>query len=470
MMIATMHTWVDSWSAGAIAMDVMLAGQGPKAGLEIRRRRRYASLLAAARRTPFYRERFARHGERLEDQPPIDKSTLMGSFEDMLTVPSLNLPMLREFIRDPANIGRFVQGRYMVWESSGSSGVPGIFVQDLQAMAVYDALELLRRPQAPGMQRWLDPMRSSGRIAFVGAVGGHFASTVSIERLRHQSPVLADRLRCFSFLEPADQLARALEAWGPDAIATYPTQAALLADQADSGRLNLGLREIWTGGEGLSEPLRQRLQRSFGASVHGNYGASEFLALAGECEQGHLHLNADWAILESVDEHGRPVPEGEVGASVLLTNLANLAQPLIRYDLGDRVCMTSRCACGSPLPVVEVQGRVDDLLRVADTHGQLHRLSPLALSTVLEDDAGTFDFLLEQTGPRALRLTLPDGSDDASLTRSRDVLAAYLQAQSLGAPKLTVRRGATASAGRSGKRARIRRCLPKPPSGAAAAT
>jgi hypothetical protein len=120
--------------------------------------------------------------------------------------------------------------------------------------------------------------------------------------------------------------------------------------------------------------------------------------------------------------------------------------------------------------VVEVQGRVDDLLRVADTHGQLHRLSPLALSTVLEDDAGTFDFLLEQTGPRALRLTLPDGSDDASLTRSRDVLAAYLQAQSLGAPKLTVRRGATASAGRSGKRARIRRCLPKPPSGAAAAT
>jgi phenylacetate-CoA ligase len=40
----------------------------------------------------------------------------------------------------------------VVWESSGTSGQPGIFVQDAQAMAVYDAMEAVRHrpPAAPG--------------------------------------------------------------------------------------------------------------------------------------------------------------------------------------------------------------------------------------------------------------------------------------------------------------------------------
>ena len=40
----------------------------------------------------------------------------------------------------------------------------------------------------------------------------------------------------------------------------------------------------------------------------------------------------------------------EFGATSMLTNLANRAQPLIRYDLGDRIKLHSqRCECGSPL-------------------------------------------------------------------------------------------------------------------------
>jgi len=47
----------------------------------------------------------------------------------------------------------------------------------------------------------------------------------------------------------------------------------------------------------------------------------------------------------------------------LLTNLANHVQPLIRYDLGDRIMVhEARCGCGSFLPVIELQGRDDDTL------------------------------------------------------------------------------------------------------------
>src|SRR5204863_10195 len=64
------------------------------------------------------------------------------------------------------------------------------------------------------------------------------------------------------------------------------------------------------------------------------------------------HVNADWAILEVVDDEYRPVPPGELGRRVLLTNLSNRAQPLIRYEVNDRVRLDAAgpCACGSRLP------------------------------------------------------------------------------------------------------------------------
>jgi phenylacetate-CoA ligase len=80
--------------------------------------------------------------------------------------------------------------------------------------------------------------------------------------------------------------------------------------------------------------------------VANSYVASEFLSLAFECERGHLHLNSDWVILESVDPRGDAVPLGQAGATSLLANLANHGQPLIRYDLGDRVTQHDHaCAC-----------------------------------------------------------------------------------------------------------------------------
>ncbi|HYN65210.1 MAG TPA: hypothetical protein VES36_11460 [Candidatus Limnocylindrales bacterium] len=100
------------------------------------------------------------------------------------------------------------------------------------------------------------------------------------------------------------------------------------------------------------------------------------------------------------------MPADEAGATTLLTNLANHLQPLIRYDLGDCLTLHSKgCACGSHLPVIEVQGRSDDTLRLGRPGAQAVRVLALALSTVLEDDAGLFDFQLVQQGPCELLLS-----------------------------------------------------------------
>src|SRR5690606_28470986 len=111
-------------------------------------RRRLTALLEAARELPFHRD--ALTGRELatlplQALPTTSKAGLMRRFQDTVADPRLALAALRAFCADPAAIGQAFDGRCWAWESSGSTGEPGLFVQDAAAMAVYDALEALRR-------------------------------------------------------------------------------------------------------------------------------------------------------------------------------------------------------------------------------------------------------------------------------------------------------------------------------------
>lgn len=180
-------------------------------------------------------------------------------------------------------------------------------------------------------------MGLSERLAFVGATNGHFASQINIQRLARLQGWRAPSIRSFSILQPMDRLVEELNAFAPTVIATYPTAALVLAEQVQRGMLAVPVVEVWTGGETLGQTARERIAQAFGAELRNSYGAFEFLAMGWECGHGWMHLNTDWLLLEPVDEHQRAVPAGQVSNSVLLTNLANTVQPLIRYALGDQV-------------------------------------------------------------------------------------------------------------------------------------
>jgi phenylacetate-coenzyme A ligase PaaK-like adenylate-forming protein len=452
-------SFFDPWLALSAVTDVVAAGSITGDGLAALRRRRLAALLqAATSRSRLFSRLLAgrlRRGVRLTDLPITHKTELMAQFDDWVCDPGVRLKEVRRFIEDPASIGRAYAGRHTVWESSGSSGEPCIFVQDPHAMAVYDALEALRRPTLQPLRRWLDPWCLGERVAFVGATNGHFASTVSMARLRRLNPVIARNLHSVSFLQPMSQLVEQLAAISPTVIATYPSVAALLAQERIANRLLVPVQEIWTGGEELSDAVRAFVTGAFRCPVANSYGASEFLSLAFDCRLGHLHLNSDWAILESVDDRGQAVPCGTTGATTLLTNLANHLQPLIRYDLGDRVTLhVDPCPCGSRLPVIEVQGRCDDTLRFRTAPGRLISVPPLALSTVLESEAKIFDFQLVQRSATELVLSIRSRAGAAALQRGRHALEGFLRAQGAHGIRIDCRY-ADPLCGRSGKMQRV---------------
>ena len=451
----------DACCAPLAAWAVGAASWATPQRLQAWQEERRLALFEAAARSPWVRRAFAGrapHSVPLAEMPVMRKAALMRHFDQWVTDPRLRLAELRRFIAEPAGIGQDYAGQYLLWESSGSAGQSTLFVQDRAALAVYDALEAMRRPVLQPWRRWVDPAGFGERMAFVGATGGHFASTVSIERLRRASPAWRQAVQSFSFLQPVDDLVAQLNRYRPTILMTYPSAALLLAEQAAAGRLHAPLCEIWTGGEALGAATRAFIEQSFGCPLARSYGASEFLPLASECPQHALHLNSDWVLLEPVDARARPVAAGQPCHTTLLTNLANHVQPLIRCDLGDRVCFaTQRCACGSPLPVIEVQGRSDDALLLRDGRGHLVRLLPLALTSVIEEEAGVFAFQVEQRGERELRLRVPQSgaAGAAALQRARTALRGFLRLHGLPRVKIDAFGGEPMLRGRSGKAPRV---------------
>jgi phenylacetate-coenzyme A ligase PaaK-like adenylate-forming protein len=170
---------------------------------------------------------------------------------------------------------------------------------------------------------------------------------------------------------------------------------------------------------------------------------------------GALHLNADWVVLEPVDRDYRPTPPGERSRTVLLTNLANRIQPVVRYDLGDSVSMaTSACACGSPLPTIVVGGRRDDVLCLRASDGSIVRLAPMAVSTVVEEAVGSGRFQVVQTAADEIELRLAvrgaqPRSDEWHAAQA--ALSAYLSRHALANVRLRLGERAPQADPRSGK-------------------
>jgi phenylacetate-CoA ligase len=392
----------------------------------------------AAKRSPLYTELYkGRLGPRpvaLASLPPISKRRLMDRFDDWCTDRRLTRATIGPHLNDPGRLGTPLLDNYQIWTSSGTSGVPGVFVHDAPAVAVYDALETVRlRGLRP--DEWLAAACLWGdRYGLLAATGGHFAGCATAARLARINPWFARSARVFSILQPVTALARKLQRFGPTLIASYPTVAQVLADEQCAGYLHLRPRELWSGGEFLSPGVRAHIERAFGCRLRNTYGASEFMSIACDCACGVLHVNSDWVIVEPVDRHYQPVAPGVPSHTTLITNLANLVQPLIRYDIGDRVTwLTERCSCGNPWPAIHVEGRTDDILEFTNARGRRVSLLPLALSTALEEHAHVYGFQLVQKDNSTIELRLEPcaARQRRRVAACRIALAALLHANGL---------------------------------------
>jgi phenylacetate-CoA ligase len=375
-----------------------------------RQARRFADMVAFARaNSPYYRELYQGLPERIEDPtqlPVTSKKRLMSRFDDWAVDRDVTLERARTFIDNPDLIGERFLGKYTVVTTSGTTGTPGIFILDDRTMAVVNAVAFRM------LSSWLTAadvfklLVGGGRMSMVMATGGHFASTTAAARLRKGSQRRTKRIQVLSVHMPMQELVAQLNRFRPVVVAPYASLAALLADEQEAGRLHINPVLMALSAEGLPGSEYERIAKTFGAKVGNSYAASECPFLSYSCEQGWLHVNADWVLLEPVDADHRPTPPGEQSHTVLISNLANRVQPILRYDLGDSVLQRAdACPCGNPLPAFRVQGRAADVLTFSTEGGERVAIPPLAFG-LLGDRPGIELFQIVQGSSTSLRVRL----------------------------------------------------------------
>jgi phenylacetate-CoA ligase len=156
----------------------------------------------------------------------------------------------------------------------------------------------------------------------------------------------------------------------PEVMIAYAAGAAALAKFVNDQKLRAwDSFPVIVGAERLWPQDRTAIEDAFGPAFE-TYGCREVMLIASECEaHAGMHTSMETMIVEIVvsnpDGTTRSARPGETG-EVLITDLHNLACPMIRYVNGDLAVAhePTVCACGRGLVKVgPIEGRTTETLR-----------------------------------------------------------------------------------------------------------
>jgi putative adenylate-forming enzyme len=348
---------------------------------ELQQQQLAALVRHAVSSSPFYRDwygpRLAEADIALDELPVLTKATMMENFDGLVTDRALKLAELERHVDELAR-DDYHRGRFRVLVTAGTSGLRGLFVYDRRAWStvIASALRLLSvmgvGPRLPRRLRFAtigapSPLHMTNRVALSADVGLYRALRLEATR-------------------PIDELVRHLNAFQPDILQAYPSIGALLAIEQSEGRLWIHPQVVTTNSEMRTPEMEQRIGEAWGVPPFNAYGMTEVGIVGSDCaEHRGLHLNEDLAIYEAVDEANQPVPPGSPSSKLLVTNLFNYTQPLIRYEVSDMLTLAGEpCPCGRPLGLVSaIEGRSDDMLYLRGPAGRDVAVHPIQVRSAL---------------------------------------------------------------------------------------
>jgi len=361
-------------------------------------------------RVPFYRRRMDAAGVRPE---------MIRTLEDLARLPIVSKADLRETpLSDLLAAGMRPDDCFLV-ETSGSTGEPTRLYKDRGALFSVGAWA-----SPPNISRWVG--RRARRLMTLFVRHEHTLEAGLVRSL----PRALLRVHEGDALAPPELQLRELNTHRPDLLITYPSVLRGLALVAkERGEPVHHPTAIVLSAEVFDAPTRRLAAEVFTSAYFNAYGSTEAGLMALECYHHRgLHVTGTRTIVELLHD-GRPVAPGEAG-EVVVTDLTNLATPIIRYaGLGDvAVWSPARCPCGRALPLLEViEGRRVDAFVLPD--GRI--VHPYRLTLAIEHIDGVHRYQIVQEAPDRVRVFLVGPAGDGVATRQMvaDAVAAILGPQ-----------------------------------------
>ncbi len=405
------------WSAGQLAA--------------FQRDRLRALLARAIECSPFHAERLRGLDPRrfeladLPRLPVMTKAQMMADFDQATTDRRLTRELMEQHLAGSMVEPSLLLGEYVCLLSGGSSGLRGLVVQRVSEYADF-VDSIMRRFMAAAIAAGGPPPEGMV-IGMVGA--GSPVHSSGLGAATAVSPPV--RMIPAPATLPTAEIVRRLNAAQPPVLMAYAAKLAELAREQREGRLMLSLRSVVSHSEALSPGERAAIGGAFGVPVIDLFVSTEGLVGHSEPGQPVFTFASDTCIAECTDEAGQPVPPGVASSKVLVTNLHNLTQPIIRYELTDRFTPVAGGAGG--FLRASVEGRSDDLFRYAEAS-----VHPLVLGSLLLAAPAIREFQVRQTERGADVAAVIGGDlDQAAMTAS---LEQGLRQAGLTRPQVCVRR------------------------------
>jgi phenylacetate-CoA ligase len=436
---------------GGMRLSRELAGRErwPKERLrEYQQERLDAVVRHAVEHSPFYRERLSgvigNGPVELSSLPVLDKTKMMEHYDELVTDRLLRRDELLAWV-ERLERDEFYLGEYRAMTTSGASGRKGLFVYDASGWRAIGAM-FFRQSAWMGVRPRL-PRRF--RMCLIGGAAPSHMSRQGSATLK----VGIHRFLGLPLTLPIERMVEELNRFQPEFLNVYPSMAMRLAEEQLAGRLRLSLTMMSTSSELRTPEMTERLVEAFGVHPFNLYATTEGL-WGVECERHEgIHLFEDTALFENVDAEGRPVPEGEPGAKLLVTFLHNLVQPIIRLEVSDAVTIDPEpCPCGRTLIRARaIEGRSDDVIQLPGQKDGEVSIHPIEFGIVTRDRE-VREFQVVQEGASVRILVVPRRGASGELeARLRDAVSRRLVELGVAEPQVSVERCEELSRSAGGK-------------------
>jgi len=391
------HAGRPHWDAGQLA--------------SLQRDRLRALLAHAICRSPFHARLAGIDPRRFEladlaRLPVMTKEQMMAGFDEVVTDRRLTRTRVEQHLAASAREPSLLFGDFVCLASGGSSGLRGIFTQTIEEFAEFVASFV--RPVAAGMAASGGPPPGGVLVAIVGAASPVHASGFGAAASAGGYPL---RTVSAPATLPVGELVQRLNQAQPLVLQAHTSKLALLAAEQRVERLRIAPVSVTAMGEPLTDGLRAVIGSAFGVPPVNQFTCTE--GLAGQSAPGGevISFASDMCITELVDDDNQPVPDGTPSAKVLLTNLYNHTQPLVRYELTDRFTRYP-AAAGHGYLRATVQGRADDTFHYGNV-----AVDPLVIRTVMVRTPAVLEYQVRQTSHGIDVAVVADGPlDRAALT------------------------------------------------------
>ena len=381
-------------------------------------------VMYAKNNSPYFKDLYANISDNfsLKELPPTNKVEMMQNFDNWITDNTITIERINEFTKTKENIGRMIDDKYLIFKTSGSTGNPAIVLYDKQNIDVASAVAALRTfARKEDFKKF---MKNGKKTAGVFANYGFYLACGMSRYLQLQMPRKKNKIT-IDVNKPEKEIIKELNDFNPSMLSGYPSNLALLSNFKE---LTIKPDVVITGGELLTDKVREKLEEKFNCYVQTHYSCTEAGEIACECSEKHLHINEDWIIVEPVDKNNNPVGYGVLSDKVLITNLSNYIQPFIRYELTDRIIVHSeKCKCGKSSLWLEIEGRTDDTLEFEN--GIL--IAPMSFYKILEEIPEIKRFQLVQRSYKKLELRLIADDKEIAFNKATKSLQEFLNSKSI---------------------------------------